>query len=60
MTHRRINKNDTDHIITDYQLKFEQLKKQNESMRRQKDQSEQMYKKLMDTNSSIQNKLDNL
>ena len=29
-------------------------------MRQQKDQSEEMYKKLMDTNSSIQNKLDNL
>lgn len=29
-------------------------------MRRQKDQSEEMYKKLMDTNTSIQGKLDNL
>ena len=29
-------------------------------MRLQKDQSEEMYKKLMDTNSAIQSKLDNL
>lgn len=29
-------------------------------MRSQKDQSEEMYKKMMDTNTSIQNKLDNL
>lgn len=29
-------------------------------MRIQKDQSEEQYRKLMDTNSSIQSKLDNL
>jgi hypothetical protein len=29
-------------------------------MRKQKDESEEMYRKLMDTNTSIQNKLENL
>lgn len=29
-------------------------------MRKQKDESQEMYRKLMDTNSSIQNKLENL
>ena len=33
------------------------MKKENELMRRQKDESEEMYKKLMDMNNSIQNKL---
>jgi hypothetical protein len=56
----KAGKNDTDAIITDFQLKFEQIKKENELMRKQKDESEEMYRKLMDTNSSIQNKLDNL
>ena len=53
-------KEDANSIITEYQLKFEQLKKENESVRRQKDQSEEMYRKYMDTNRSIQAKLDNL
>lgn len=44
-------------MISNYQLKFEQMKKENEQMRRQKDESEEMYKKLMETNNSIQNKL---
>lgn len=56
----KVGKNDTDVIITQFQLKFEQIKKQNELMRKQKDESQQMYRKLMDTNSSIQNKLQNL
>lgn len=33
---RKMNKNDADGIISDYQLKFEQIKKENEMMRRQK------------------------
>lgn len=53
-------KSDADNVISDYQLKFEQIKKENEVMRRQKDESEQMYRKLMETNGSIQNKLENL
>lgn len=53
-------KNQTDNIISEYQFKFEQIKKENENMRMQKDQSEEMYKKMMETNSAIQNKLDNL
>ena len=33
------NKGSTDNIIAQYQLKFEQLKKENESMRKQKEDS---------------------
>ena len=35
-TGRKIAKNETDNLISDYQLKFEQVKKENEVMRRQK------------------------
>lgn len=50
----------TDSVISEYQLRFEQIKKENEVMRRQKDESEEQYKKLMETNNLIQGKLENL
>ena len=50
----------TDNVISDYQLKFEQIKKENELVRRQKEESEEAYSKLMDTNNNIQGKLENL
>ena len=36
-----------DAVINDYQLKFEHLKKENELMRKHKEDSEESYKKMM-------------
>jgi hypothetical protein len=47
----------TDNIISEYQLRFEQIKKENELMRNHKDEAEENYKKMMETNNTIQGKL---
>ena len=52
--------NSTDNVIADYQLQFEQIKKENEAMRGHKDEAEDSYKKMMETNNVIQSKLENL
>ena len=52
--------NSTDNVIADYQLRFEQIKKENEAMRGHKDEAEDSYKKMMETNNVIQSKLENL
>ena len=50
----------TDNIISDYQLKFQQIKKENQGVRKHKDEAEENYKKMMETNNVIQSKLQNL
>ena len=60
MKKRDMGKSSTDNVISEYQLKFEQIKKENESMRRQKEDSEESYSKMMETNNNIQSKLENL
>ena len=55
-----MGKSSTDNIISEYQLKFEQIKKENETMRHQKQESEGSYSKMMETNNNIQSKLENL
>lgn len=50
----------TDSVISEYQLRFEQIKKENEAVRRQKEEAEESYKRLMETNNLIQGKLENL
>ena len=57
MKKRDMGKSSTDNIISDYQLKFEQIKKENEVMRRHKEESEESYSKMMETNNNIQSKL---